>query len=391
MKKKPWTLGIVVRLEREHRVDAPARLPEDRLCRALCEAAPAYGMRAIVLSPQNSGPRSPRMQGYTLEAGAWQFGPVVRPDVVYDRYFARSGSELLALSRLLGGAAERQGIPVLGSRLPGKLEVYRTLRRWPAGDPLLPPTVPYRGSDQLVQLLGRSRAIVLKPNGGMQGRGVLRVRLERDRGRWELWGRNSANAPLRLRFEQFEALTAELERIMGRRRYLVQRYLELSDARGRPFDVRALVQKDGRGQWRLTGQVVRLGQPGSLTANLHGGGSAEPALDALPRLLGARAASNACARIEELSLAIARRLEQAYGRSCEFGLDYGLEPEGRLWLLEANSKPGHQAFSAGAESDFEASAMLQPLAYAHYLCSRQPALSFIETRFQAENVQEVHS
>lgn len=61
-----------------------------------------------------------------------------------------------------------------------------------------------------------------------------------------------------------------VRRFTGRRRFIIQPYLELCNRNGDPFDIRSLVQKNDRGIWSITGIAARQGVSQGLTSNLHG-------------------------------------------------------------------------------------------------------------------------
>lgn len=87
-------------------------------------------------------------------------------------------------------------------------------------------------------------------------------------------GRDGTNTPFQYVFDsQAEGLNW-IHEFIGSRRYIIQPFLHLTNSKGQPFDVRVLMQKNGLGRWTLTGMAVRLGNQGSLTSNLHGGGTA---------------------------------------------------------------------------------------------------------------------
>jgi plasmid maintenance system antidote protein VapI len=118
--------------------------------------------------------------------------------------------------------------------------------------------------------------------------------------------------------------------------------------------------------------------------------------------LGADAAKRLLADVQRLSARIALRLEQRFGRLAELGLDYGIEPDGTLWLLEANAQPGRRAFEGDPEAARLAS--LRPIQYASLLanrfrpvypvlaslCSDAPARLKLMSESNRRYIQEVH-
>ncbi|WP_039836020.1 YheC/YheD family protein, partial [Paenibacillus sonchi] len=109
-----------------------------------------------------------------------------------------------------------------------------------------------------------------------------------------------------------------------------------------------------------------LGSRGSLTSNLHGGGTA---VAPLPFLL-AEYGESGRELLQELSGAAAYLpplLEEACGRLGELGLDFGLDSAGRIFLLEANSKPGRTVFRLTGDRRAARLAAENPLRYTRHL------------------------
>ncbi|WP_020615951.1 YheC/YheD family protein [Paenibacillus daejeonensis] len=387
MKEKIWTLGILVApgdIDGEAKAHGNAqRPPEERLCRALSLRAPAYGMRVIVFSATGFDEENRRLWGWQLRHDAWQHMPVPLPDIVYNRSFCASPEErrrsrdgLLALSRHHSWIS-------LGGQLPGKLRVDRWLRSEPDSRRLLPPSALLKDTTQLLQWLAAyPGGLFVKPDGGMQGRGAMKLSRSARGLPLLLEGRTRTNQSFRLSSLP-ENVMEQIRSIGGRGRYVMQPFLQLSDPEGRPFDLRVLVQKDGSGRWSLTGSAVRRGTADSITSNLHGGGEAISAAPALTQWFGSERAAQLLPELTDVSLRLAARLEERAGRLVELGLDYGLDRSGRLWLLEANSKPGRRIFALTDDQVADERSVHRPLQYARALVDRKPRCG--------NNFQEVHS
>jgi hypothetical protein len=236
---------------------------------------------------------------------------------------------------------------------------------------LLPPTALYRGADSLAAWLRKHcGSAFLKPIAGSQGKRVIAVSSSQD-GSVLLNGRDSRNRPIRRRFDNEEGALRRLDGWIGSRAYLMQPLLDLRTPSGSPCDIRALLQKNRSGRWTITGIAARLGAPASVTANLHGGGTAASASDTLIRHFGASRGNELLREVRRCSIVIVDKLEQTFGRFAEIGLDYGIERNGKLWFLEANTKPGRAAMdSAGQEASILAAE--QPLVYAKSILLRPP-------------------
>jgi hypothetical protein len=70
---------------------------------------------------------------------------------------------------------------------------------------------------------------------------------------------------------------------------------------------------------------------------------------------------------EQLAYQTAESLENHFGRMVEFGLDIGIDVNGRAWLIEVNPKPAREVFrEMGAVQQYK-QAISRPIEYAMYL------------------------
>ncbi|MBD2872915.1 YheC/YheD family endospore coat-associated protein [Paenibacillus arenilitoris] len=371
MSNRTIVLGIAVAAVKEAAGAEPA-MPEPAFCRALSRAGAPLGIGVYVFAPDGYEPETGVLHAFRLEGGRWAKRAVPLPDVVYDRCFSSEPGQGIRCRSALAAMAERKPHIPLNGRLPGKLAVYDSLKDDPALSGHLPSSLGFRSAEQLLRLAGAHEGgIVLKPSSGMQGRGIVHIKRGQEGEKVRVNGRTRQNRPFAAEFEAGRPFARWAARFIGRRTYFVQPYLELSGADGKPFDVRALLQKGGLGDWTLSGIAVRSGQAGSLTSNLHGGGAAEPAAAALAAKFGGEESERLLEQIHTISKQTAIRLEGRFGRFAELGLDFGIEPDGKLWLLEANTKPGRSSFRMIGDERAERLSIERPLLYARYLSSRQ--------------------
>jgi hypothetical protein len=329
------------------------------------------GMRLFAFAPWTWDEKSDSVKGWTWSQGQqrWESSDQMLPSVVYDRSWPETQEEKqryrISLHRIL---AVRK-LTFLNGRLPNKGKVYEFLFRDQALRPLIPPTNLYEGSDSLASWLRKNRhSVFLKPIAGSQGKRVISM-LRTDDGYVNLTGRHGDNQPFYLKCENEAEALRRVGRWIGQRTYLMQPMLDLRGPLGEPFDLRVLMQKNKNGLWTLTGMAARKGNPGSVTSNLHGGGIATSAQEVLTPLFGEQRGNELLQEIRKVSYLIAARLEETWGRFAEIGLDFGIDRCGKLWFLEANSKPGRAAMrSAGKEAAREA--VEYPLSYARSILLR---------------------
>ncbi|MEK0314354.1 YheC/YheD family endospore coat-associated protein [Cohnella sp. 56] len=359
-------LGILVSEKSEYAAKGTAApFAEAEYVRRLAAAAPRHGLQAHAFDPASWDADTNTVKGWRWTAGGWLQETVPAPALLYDRLWPDGPGARERSMAGLRAMRERGGFKLLNGSLPGKTAVLRALSRWPDIRPLLPPSAAYRGIASLSAWVRSQGGAFLKPSGGSQGKGALAISAAAD-GCWTLSGRDTAGRLLRPRRLPRPDAVRIVREWIGGRTYLMQPLLDLRGAGGEPFDLRALMQKDGGGTWRLTGVAVRTGAPESVTANLHGGGVARPPEPYLAGLFGERAAARLLASVRAACDSVVARLEQLYGRFAELGLDYGIDRAGRIWFLEANTKPG-RASMAEAGGDAKSDAINNPLAYARYI------------------------
>ncbi|OBR62947.1 hypothetical protein A7K91_09525 [Paenibacillus oryzae] len=386
--------------------ECEAELAEPQLCREIAAAAASLGMTAYAFSTPDFEKRTGKLYGLCLKENKWIRQSVPLPDFVLDRRFPATLAEKQSSAAMLELLRRRKGWEWLNGSLPSKPEVLLRLKEQPELTPLLPPSMLFRSAASLPRLLRRyPQGLVLKPASGMQGRGIIAIKTLNLRKGYEIAGKNRSNRSIRRLFADEEELTVWLERWTRGTAYLLQPCLLLRDADNRPFDIRILLQKNETGAWSFTGAAARVGAAGRLTSNLHGGGKAEHALSKLSASFGKKKSRELLTTLKEASQLAATCIEGAFGRFCELAFDFGVEPTGKLWLLEANSKPGRQSFRHIGDAEAQALSALRPLLYARSLAGRtMPVLPAsqsatgralrrdipVRNGAAALNVQEVH-
>ncbi|MDF2936950.1 MAG: endospore coat-associated protein [Paenibacillaceae bacterium] len=348
------------------------RLPpfgETRFYESLCAAGPSCGAEVYVFSPLNVDEPGMTVEGYGWSSeNGWEKRQYPLPDLIYDRAFFSSKASYDAHRQAVRRLCSLKQAPYLGFGLKSKWEMLHFLRRDPALRPYLPRTVRIAAPEEAARWLSREKRIFLKPASGSQGKGTAMA--ERTEDGWRVRARDPANQPIAFDFKREAEFVQWLRGFMGKRSYLLQPYLELSAPTGETWDIRALVQKNGKGLWELTGMGARIGAPGSITSNLHGGGSAMEANEWLTQQFGSARAAEILKTLHMLAKRIPAALEACNGRMAELGLDLGVDREGRVWIIEANTKPGRSIFRKLGQEKLLRQAERNPIAYACYLLSR---------------------
>lgn len=290
---------------------------------------------AFMFRPAAIPRRGRRVRGWTRIRRRWVACRMPMPDVVYNRVQSRPAERRMR-SRGLLRRLQNEGAIVFNPHYLNKWTVHRQLVQDPEVRPFLPETRRFKSTQDAAVLLSRYGRIFLKPSGGSLGLGAAQV--VRSQGGSLSYRMNTMSGrSSRGRLRNMRHLGRVLP---PRRDYLVQRAIRLARVSGRPFDVRALVQKDADGEWRFTGAAARIAGRGRITTHVPRGGSRRPLKQVLMETFGSERIQQIIDKLHEACLKAAKGLEQATGRMFgELSLDVGIDRDGEVWILEINAKP----------------------------------------------------
>jgi glutathione synthase/RimK-type ligase-like ATP-grasp enzyme len=341
----------------------------------LCKLGRSLGLTVYVFSPLRVDPVTRTVKGYTysVSSDCWEEHSYPLPHLIYDRSFFVRQSDYTRHRSAVRRLHELKPIPYLGHGLKSKWEALVYLKRDPELRPYLPRTAKLVRPELVMEWLTGAGRVFLKPLSGSQGKGTAMI--ESSPGGFRIEARDGMNRPLSRILHNPTELAGWIRTFTGKRSYLIQQYLSLQSSDGETWDVRSLVQKNGRGMWELTGMAVRKGSRGSITSNIHGGGSAVEVLPFLEQQFGQAKAAAILERLHFLSGRIPPVLEASNGRMVELGIDLGVDRDGNVWIIEVNTKPGRTVFQRLHQEDAGYRAARNPLAYAKHLLRRSAPVS----------------
>lgn len=200
--------------------------------------------------------------------------------------------------------------------------------------------------------------VIIKPIFGSKGRGITVI--ENDRVQYQVCQTPSGDnvyTHSRLNSQKkFSIPHSELKRFYNKNfgnpsSFLVQQWISFNEYNGSPFDIRAVVQKNGKNKWQLTSCVARVANEHGEITNLNQGGK----MVSLSKLQLQRS------DIREFCLEIAKPFAKLYPWTAEMGIDLGIDKEGKLWFIETNYCPEKRRWATIFKTPFE---------YAYYLYKR---------------------
>jgi hypothetical protein len=346
------------------------RIEELAYFRKLSDAGQKFGIDVFVFTPEDveEGSNQIRAWVYNKETAKWGRKLSPFPDIVYDRCRFQRNYRFRLLRKF---RSDYPNLTYMSRPLLHKWGIHQILFKSRRIRPYLPETVNYQSTADITRMLDRHGLVYVKPIDGTGGRGILRIE-KWEGGGYRVQGRERSRkiiAPFTVSRDQ---LGVRLGKWKLFPRYLVQQGIRIGLRDGRVHDYRLLIQKDGSGQWQVTGSAGRIGARRSITSNLHGGGSAVSTY----KLLRMRFSSDDKVRsiaqdMEQLARYTVAHLEKHFGSLCELALDIAVDDKGRVWLLEINPKPAREVFARIGQQETYQTAVNRPLEYALYLYNRR--------------------
>lgn len=293
---------------------------------------------------------------------SWDFEYLPFPQILYDMAtFPFGKKKRVQAKQAIKTLRKDHKVQLINSmRYFGKWETYEALSFFTEINKNVPETS-LLSPLALIHFLDTFDFIFVKSNYGSFGKEVLRV--ER---KGESYLCRTGGAKVKeWKFKNTTDLYQFLVKQLGTNA-IVQKGISLAKLNDRIFDMRVLCQKNNVGQWGITALNFRIAPPGGVVTNYSAG--AEEILvvpgDKMPY------ESLSWENVSSFSKKVVLTLEASFGLLGEIGLDVGVDIQGNLWLIEANSKPNTRGYRQLTTEDVCSQVYGHPLDYALFLVRR---------------------
>ncbi|MNU61702.1 Endospore coat-associated protein YheD [compost metagenome] len=283
-----------------------------------------------------------KVLGYTFiqEKKLWEEQWFPLPNVIYNRIPQRKNEEKPAVRRKIEACLAHPDIHLFNPFFFNKWELFAWLKKSPSTKSFVPATKKLTGYKALAGMIRSYPNLYLKPVSGKAGKGIMRLKyVENEPNPLQL----TIQSPHKITVIKSSSLSAIWRRIsneIGLTNYIVQEGIELVSHNGRQFDLRVLVQKNGKGQWLVTGIGARQAGHRRITTHVPQGGSVEDPEELLALVFGREITPGMMNRVKSGALLMARQIERGAGHMLgEMSLDLGVDMDGKIWFFEANAKP----------------------------------------------------
>jgi len=279
-------------------------------------------------------------EGVTTDADdKWVRGFFPRPDIVYNRIRRRSVENKPDINALLNQFEADPNLFMFNSRFLNKWEVYQAAKGAAVVAGLFPHTMLFNRRN-LEAMLNSYNQVLLKPIDGSLGKGIIKITAQSNR----YYLAKSSHPTKWHKYDSLDQLyTAITEKMQVSDNFLLQRVVELCRYKGRIFDIRAQFQKDATGSWVITGAAMRVASKGQFVTHIPNGGRAEDFNTVIRHVFPNPAVrAGIINQLEYISSHVPALLEERLGFTLAIvSMDIAIDPDGKVWILEVNSKPSH--------------------------------------------------
>lgn len=322
------------------------------------------GVVAFLFGEQHINWDKGTINGFFYEDG-WKVIEVPLPNVVYDRIPNRRIENLKRIKKVKERLQKDYLIPWYNPSFFNKLDIYERLLQEDSISDYLPETHAFTSISMVERMLSNFGNVFLKPKNGSLGKGIYQVLYDKKEGFYYVRYNDINEGNKLIKFDHLEGLINHLFEDHDPSNYLVQQGIHLVRFEKNSIDFRVHTNKNKNGEWETTAIAAKIAGNGSVTTHMNNGGVVKT-LEELEELPWK--ADEIEKKLHKASLQISAALEnQLVGTIGEIGFDLGLDRRGRVWLFEANSKPGRSIFKHPSLKKFDLETRRKSLEYAVYL------------------------
>ena len=275
------------------------------------------------------------ISGYYYNDG-WKKHTFPLPDVVYNRIHSRL-KERSDYFNKIKNEMTRLNIPFFNDHFLSKWDVHELLTKEDHLLTHLPETLLFTETNFL-ELLNKHSSLFIKPIHGSQGRKILHLYKEGQS--FIVKVSTGTQSDDFMSFSNVEHFFKWFSRFRKNSTYIIQQGIPLLLYKNRHIDFRVLCHKNLYNTWKVTSVVARISGEKQFVANIARGGETYKPMKALTELFERNVAIQKLVLMKELAKDIAAVIsENTDGLTGELGLDIGVDQDGKLWLIEVNSKP----------------------------------------------------
>ncbi|MCH1627091.1 YheC/YheD family protein [Ferdinandcohnia quinoae] len=334
----------------------------------LLAAEKAVGAFVFIFGAQHIDWEKGIIQGFFYHKYGWEQIEVPFPNVIYDRLPNRRTESLRSLQKIKQRLNDEYLIPWFNPGFFNKWEIHQILKSEHQVSDFLPETHKNPSFSLIEQMLAKYHHVYLKPANGSLGLGIYQILYSREDEAYYCRYRDDKDVN---RLQKFSTLEALINTLFQKRRldtYIVQQGITLIRLNHKSVDFRVHTNKDQNGNWQVSVIAAKISGRGSVTTHLNNGGVVRTVDEIFQD-------SSECQRItkslEDTVLTLSEVIDtKQEGNIGEIGFDIGIDKNGKVWLFEANSKPGRSIFAHPKLKKYDTLSNQLSLKYAVHLTEK---------------------
>ena len=291
------------------------------------------------------------IEGYFFVDGGWMKIKIPFPSVVYDRLPNRRTERKSELRSLKSRMQADYLIPWYNPGFFSKLDVFERLQQDDRAAEYLPETHQFSSFSVIERMLSNYGNVYVKPANGSLGLGIHQILFDKYNGYYYCRYRDQEGINKLTKFESLEKLMRKFFHKRNLSQMIVQQGISLLRSEKRLIDFRVHTNKDEYGVWQVAAIAAKIAGQGSVTTHVNNGG----VVKSLDELFEDRTERQLYEKkLSEAALILSSILEKNMeGIIGELGFDFGIDKSGKVWLFEANSKPGRSIFKHPKLKNFD--------------------------------------
>lgn len=301
---------------------------------------------------------------FNEEKCLWEKKEFPFPEILYDRGGGNKNNSINIRKYF-----RKKGIKKINAKhYFNKWKVYNLLEKNKAVRTYLPYTIHYENTEDLRMMLEKFGTVYIKSNTGKRGKYVLRIhKLSEDSYEYSYY----RSGRLKVKQVNFHRLLTRIHTFFNQRKVIIQQAINLPVINSSIVDMRAEVQRNGRGKIEIVEILVRVSNPGApiTTTKQSGIYTFQEYCQqyAPPFLKDEKDISTLKKQINNFLLSVYQCMEERYGRFGEIAIDFAVDIEGKIWFIECNGKSAKVSLCKTKQNKIIHRAFLNPLQYAKLL------------------------
>ncbi len=304
---------------------------------------------------------------FNTEKRYWETSQFPLPDVFYDRGGGVLPQQQTKSDFIREQLEKSNSLKKLNTRYTfDKWDLHQKLTRYKEIRHFIPKTMCYRKYKDLREMFKISNALYMKDCYGNNGKGVMRViKLSKNKYKYSYISDRIVESTV----SDIKELVKIFEQLYDRKKFIIQEAINVLKIRDCPVDMRGTVQRNKEGKIDITSYPVRVGKKNAPLTSTRTGSRVYRFEDFFEKLSSERNI-DICQlkiKIDAFLLTTYECMENAYGDFGELGIDFALDDNFNIWLIECNAKPGYNSLYKSYDKDVIERVFLNPLHYAKYI------------------------